>query len=171
MHRFIPSLVIAALAVSLALKSARYLKSVPIEQDISIRHDIARFLVPFGWIAINPSEMSGHTVFQTFRFAKKTCNDPITIAVLGNNIELENFARISMGGDVGLFQNNQFVKNQNTLEQQIADARVQIGALFGIGERHIMPVIAISPMPPDAQHACAPPAKKYWHNLPTYRVH
>ena len=170
MHKYIPILVIIILAVSLVLKSERYLTTVPSEQDKSIEEDIALFLRSFGWSETKADETSNHKIFQTFSFAKKGCDNLIAVAVLGDNTELENFARISMGGDVGLFQNGQFVTHQSASNMQIANARLQLSTIFGQRDKPI-PVIAISPKPHDEQHDCAPPAKKHWNNWASRHIH
>ena len=170
-HRVIPLLVIIALAVSLGLKGGRYLKSAPPEQDANIAHHIARFMKDFGWVVTDEGEGSGHGLFKTLTFTKRNCDGRIAIALLGNNAELEGFARISMGGNVGFFQNNEFVKRQSAVKLQIAEAQLSLGAFFGMGQSHAIPVLAISPTPPDLADTCAPPAKKFWRNFAARHDH
>ncbi len=165
MHKFIPVLVIVALAFSLALKGGRYQKTARHENEHATRHDLADFLKSHGWQEAGPHDMTAQEVLPTYRYVKPRCHHPIFVAILGNNRELEGFARQSLGGEIGIFQDGRIVTNSNPVKLQAARARSQINTLLGLEDRQTTPIIAIHPKPDDREQPCDPPARKHWRKL------
>ena len=159
------SLIILVILLSaLALKTIRYSSASPNAQDQSVEHKLSNFMAHHGWrLSVNPSRPDD-ALIKSMSYTTPRCAHVITIAVLGDNRELQNFVISTLGNDLAILENEKFSNSRASQNFGLNDASTATMALLRDPEYAPLPPLAISPAPTGIIDACDTPTTGHWLN-------
>lgn len=122
---------------------------------------VEAFLAAHGWSLAGRARVTASGLYHAQVFGKPGCDRQMLVISLGATLEALAMIEGPFGGDVAYLVGGRFSSTLSTFDYK---ARALVAGLNFMRQR-VLPILAVSPPPPQAPAGCQPPAAPAWRRL------
>ncbi|MFV0298209.1 MAG: hypothetical protein ACK5JT_19055 [Hyphomicrobiaceae bacterium] len=162
------ALVVLISVIGLGLKVVRYSGNDVASLD-EARARVGAFLARADWVAKGDLVWRNGNMYPYQLFTRTGCPRPMAVAFLAGNSENAELVRRDANDDVAFVQDGTVMAMPSGVERQLTIITAGISKLLGRRSLHRLPVLAVTPRPPETEDRCSGPLASAWRDIEANR--